>query len=414
MLFSNNIQHLKMLSSFVGIFNPTRRPIGIWVCLDDLLRLLRFNHLSFYGFVDHQARYDPLLFAQSIIEWLCYMQDCLANGGVSAGYSLYSGVLPGYPETTGYIIPTFFEYAILTGKTEYQGRAIRMADWLLSLQMPSGAFPGGYATLVDDASIFNTGQILLGLTRAYRETSNRKYLAAAHQAASWLVQQQEPDGRWLHHTYEGRCHVYHTMVDWALAAMFQITGDRRYRDAAIRNLDWALSVQEPNGWFRQLGLGNRPSYLHFIGYTLQGLVEAGAILEQRQYLDAALVTAQQLLAVFVRQKWLPGHFKSDWSSDAHYSCLTGNAQIAVVWQQLYMHFEDEQFYKAATGMNRCLMSRIRLRGPHSIRGAISGSAPIWGRYQPLKFPNWAAKFTVDSLLTEVSLASSTKGGDQDE
>ena len=38
-----------------------------------------------------------------------------------------------------------------------------------------------------------------------------------------------------------------------------------------------------------------------------------------------------------------------------------------------------------------------------IKGAISGSYPIWGEYQRLAFPNWATKFFVDALLLEETL-----------
>jgi hypothetical protein len=31
---------------------------------------------------------------------------------------------------------------------------------------------------------------------------------------------------------------------------------------------------------------------------------------------------------------------------------------------------------------------------------VAGSFPIWGRYAPLSYPNWAAKFFVDALLLE--------------
>jgi hypothetical protein len=34
------------------------------------------------------------------------------------------------------------------------------------------------------------------------------------------------------------------------------------------------------------------------------------------------------------------------------------------------------------------------------RGAIPGSFPIWGRYEPFAFPNWATKFFCDALLLE--------------
>jgi hypothetical protein len=33
-------------------------------------------------------------------------------------------------------------------------------------------------------------------------------------------------------------------------------------------------------------------------------------------------------------------------------------------------------------------------------GAIPGSFPIWGRYEPFAFPNWATKFFCDALMIE--------------
>jgi hypothetical protein len=31
-------------------------------------------------------------------------------------------------------------------------------------------------------------------------------------------------------------------------------------------------------------------------------------------------------------------------------------------------------------------------------GAIKGSHPIWGGYDPFRYPNWAAKFFADALM----------------
>jgi hypothetical protein len=36
------------------------------------------------------------------------------------------------------------------------------------------------------------------------------------------------------------------------------------------------------------------------------------------------------------------------------------------------------------------------------RGAIAGSAPIWGDYSRFEFPNWAVKFFADALMIERS------------
>ena len=40
----------------------------------------------------------------------------------------------------------------------------------------------------------------------------------------------------------------------------------------------------------------------------------------------------------------------------------------------------------------------RGRACKPVHGAIPGSFPIYGRYAPLQYPNWAAKFLADSLM----------------
>jgi hypothetical protein len=40
-----------------------------------------------------------------------------------------------------------------------------------------------------------------------------------------------------------------------------------------------------------------------------------------------------------------------------------------------------------------------------VRGGIKGSQPVWGRYAPMSYPNWAAKFFVDAMWLRRELAS---------
>jgi hypothetical protein len=37
-----------------------------------------------------------------------------------------------------------------------------------------------------------------------------------------------------------------------------------------------------------------------------------------------------------------------------------------------------------------------------VRGALAGSAPIWGAYSRFEFPNWAAKFFADALMMDLN------------
>src|SRR3979490_737652 len=102
-----------------------------------------------------------------LIRWLLDAQR--ADGGIAAYYSLLKGYSDSYPEVTGYIIPTLFdyshsEYSHSTKDETATVAADRAIHWLLSLQMPAGAFPGGLHGSSSDVqpSVFNTGQILHG------------------------------------------------------------------------------------------------------------------------------------------------------------------------------------------------------------------------------------------------------------
>jgi hypothetical protein len=33
-------------------------------------------------------------------------------------------------------------------------------------------------------------------------------------------------------------------------------------------------------------------------------------------------------------------------------------------------------------------------------GAMPGSFPLWGRYEPFGFPNWATKYFCDAIMME--------------
>jgi hypothetical protein len=57
-------------------------------------------------------------------------------------------------------------------------------------------------------------------------------------------------------------------------------------------------------------------------------------------------------------------------------------------------------------MNEMLKPLIPARGRRGIFGGVSGSYPIWGRYQPLRYLSWGNKFFADALLLEQRLTRS--------
>ena len=333
--------------------------------------------------------------------WLCRAQDATRCGGVAAGYSFRNGWEAAYPETTGYIIETFYDYAQFSGDASFRKRARHMANWLISIQMPSGAFHGGPVNSLPSPVVFNTSMILFGLIRAYREEGDERFLTSAREVGDWLVKSQDEDGSWRRDTYKGGLHVYKTRVAWALLELWQATSESRYEEAARKNLNWALVQQQKDGFFEYMSFMGEPPYLHTIAYTIRGLLESGVILSEEKYIDAAFKPADRLFRFYELNKKLFGQFEISWHPVGNYACLTGCAQMSIIWQRLYQLLGDARYFNAALKMNDFLTrSQVHLTNYPKINGSIMGSKPIWGGYMSYYFPNWAAKFYVDSLLIE--------------
>jgi hypothetical protein len=82
---------------------------------------------------------------QQAAAWLVRAQDAGEDRGVAYGAGPGGGFLPSYPETTGYIIPTFLQLARHYRDPEYERRALEMGGWEISVQMPSAAVMAGKA-----------------------------------------------------------------------------------------------------------------------------------------------------------------------------------------------------------------------------------------------------------------------------
>ena len=286
-----------------------------------------------------------------------------------------SGWLASYPETTGYIIPTFFAYASLTGRIEYRERAIRMAQWEADVQMENGAVQGGVIGFPPTPAIFNTGQVLFGWAAAYKETGSDAFARAAKRGADFLVAAMDSDGAWRRHgsryAREG-VNVYDARTAWGLLEAFHVTGDTAHRDAAVRNLDFVLKKQRINGWFEDCCLDdNARPLLHTIAYTMEGLLEAGCLLGEGRFHGPARHSADALLRKQRPDGSLRGRFDSEWNESATWSCLTGDAQTAIVWLRLHEMTGQERYLRAAERTNRYISATQDLGTPDPGSAAVS-------------------------------------------
>lgn len=357
---------------------------------------------------------DPVEHLDLAMVWLCLAQDRTSTGGVSAGYDRLRRLWePPYPETTGYLIPTFLQYAGVRNDGAFVKRAVQMADWLVSLQAPDGSFPARVSARMGGTAgagaVFDTGMILEGLTCALASgiSSTSHYEQAAALAARWLQEVQNPDGSWSRDDYYGAASTYHAKVAASLARYGESQRDESAVAAAVRHVEWVVRHQDETGWFSKAGFGaGENPWLHTVAYVIEGVLDTGIVMKSAVYVDSATRAAWQLLRRFEVRRRLAGRFTRSWQAATWSRCLPGEAQMALIWLKLYRHSGDARFLNAALKLNDELRQLQCVTAPRNWLGALAGSCPFSRGYAAWKYPNWAAKFFCDSLMLERELLGS--------
>jgi hypothetical protein len=362
-----------------------RRPFQTWATLD----VQRNTH------VDSREAH-----ARRAADWLLRAQAHAPDGrGYSRRFSLMRGWDRCYVETTGYIIPTMLDVADRLRDMKYAESADAAGRWLLEVQSRDGAFRE-----IDQGSpqVFDTGQVLLGLTRLYRHTSDDSYLQSAVRAALWLESQQDPDGAWRRNAYNSRPHSYYSRVAGALIELGVLTGDASLRSSGERNLEWVLLQEGSNGYFgySEFRIGE-DALLHTIVYVLEGFLIAYQATHEEKWASTAMRGLSALVGLVDGSGLLHSQYSPDWSVTNNQRCVTGLAQFAGACFEGSRISSDKAL--AATG-SRVLdqLCRWQARFGTDIKGALPSSIPVWGYYGSMDYYNWNMKFFLDAILKEPS------------
>lgn len=208
-----------------------------------------------------------------------------------------------YPEVTGYFIPTLYEW----NETELARVCTR---WLLSIQLPDGAFPAPDGK----PYTFDTAQIMRGLCAALNDVDGSE--RSLRKAADWMLTQIEPSGRLTTPHTELWSDIANDLIHtYALPPLKQageVLGVAEYVEAA----DFVLSYYKQQA---DLVPFNRLS--HFHAYAMEALCELGELeLAKRGMAD---VEKRQR-----RDGSVPAY------PDVGWICSTGIAQYAIVWYRL--------------------------------------------------------------------------------
>lgn len=388
-----------MLGPLKRIYHAARDTLPVTPDGRAAWRALRLSRVA-------EADPGPEAVIAACLDWLGVAQDNSASrdGGVARDFDLRKGWAVSYPETTGYIVATLLEQAATRPELETRARA--MLDWLCAIQFENGAFAGGVIGAKPWVPVtFNTGQILIGLA-AGAARFGAPYLAAMHRAADWLAATLEADGCWRRFPTpfaEAGEKAYETHVAMGLFVAHEVAPGRGYAAAGLRNVHWALTQQQANGWLDRCCLDTPEAPLtHTLGYALRGLIEGVRVTGDADALAGAVKLADGLGTALAGDGFLPGRLGRDWRGAVPWACMTGTSQIAESWFRLARLTGNTGYRDWGRRANAYVRRRVRVDGPPELRGAVPGAFPIGGQYGRYQFLNWAAKFTIDAQAAELA------------
>jgi hypothetical protein len=345
---------------------------------------------------DHQVHLE------AAVTFITRSIDQCKERGSSKGYKVGTGWLPPYRETTGYIIPTLLDLAEHLNRPGLALTAEHLGEWLSEVQEPSGGFIERDLRQDTKPIVFNTGQILHGFNALILRQGRQDLVPNARRAGNFLVSSADDTGSFVRNEHYDIPHAYNVRTAWALLTIGRLLGEKTYESVALANADWTVAQQAANGFF----LNNvfQPGWnanTHGIAYVLQGLIEIYCISGRESYLAAVQRAAERIVSVYSAKRHLASEIGENWETLSSHLCLTGYSQLAIVFFRLYGLGGDKRFLNAGLNLleDVAVTQNVISRGtPHF--GGIKGSFPIYGRYAPLQYPNWATKFFIDALLAK--------------
>jgi len=341
------------------------------------------------------------------IRWLIRSKQ--KNEGSSAHFNPITGWGKPYPETTGYIIPTLLDFSHRENYRPAKETANDFGEWLLSIQSDEGYWNGGlYPPQEKSPSVFNTGQILFGIIRMYKETGDDRWKKSAVKGARWLADHVDESGLWEIGHYTDFNPTYYTRVAWPMLLVANVTEKGFVKDKAVQVLDSLIERQNSNGTFRGWGFEkSQPAFTHTIAYTIRGFLEASFLLDDWSRYGAKVESALEKVYKLaeLNNGRLAGAYDQEWGPTEYYSCLTGNVQLAICLMRWHEYNGDLQLLNAASKLIEYVNgTQFRNTPVKGLNGAVAGSKPLWGRYMMARYPNWAAKFHADALMLFLELS----------
>jgi len=371
-------------------------------------------NLRFFNYSSHPdfKNQEKEAFIENALYWL--KNSAEADGKFSSKYSmLWNKYFPPLPESVAGWITTLMQlkkqYPQIYSKI-FKERNVEneMAEWLLSEQRPDGTFAASYEDAVNQPpSIFVNGAVISGLISHYEVERNEKTLQAILKSADWLLQMQMDNGNWKYYTFN--VPYVNSMSAFALIRLGKIISDEKYITAGKKNIEYIISVQQPNGYFfpkhsPQTNSAPRKDfyYTDAIAFTLMGILFSSNELNDGTLTENVSNGFKPVLHLLSRDGYLPGEINDSFQTTVNYCCLPGNCLLSSVGAMLYRKTKNELF-KTASEKLLDYVKEKQLRSRYTyLAGGITGSWPLSGKYNPYEINSSAIKYFVDALMEQPS------------
>ncbi len=412
---------MKIRNIIIGTYDKIVRPIFD----KDLAVILKLKNKQ-YPF---EAETDEAHLVRSL-KWLTLANEKVGGQGFPSKFSIVAkyGLGQPYPEVTGYTLCTLL--AILRNKplagfdySMIEKLIKNSCDFLMKIQFPGGAFTGGSKGMANfgQPSIFNTGQIVLGLADVYetitdsqqeilKEINPELIKKSLLRASEFLMGEIDSDGSFkIEHTFLKSKRAYYARAAYGLLRAGIVLKREDFILGSKKFFDYVLTLQEESGWIRNWGFEDKFAVLHTIAYTLRGLSEAYIYFKDEKYGQAVKKGLEFLLSCgkdnFSYPDLLPSHYDKD-KNIVNDLCLTGLSQMAIVLKK-YDSVVKTKEYEPLFGAIIAATKRFQNRGFKNelLNGLMPASWPINGRYKPYSFIEWGTKFFMDSILLSMGLDS---------
>jgi hypothetical protein len=224
-----------------------------------------------------------------------------------------------YSEITGYAVTLFvYLYKIYNDKI-LQDRAIDASKWLMEKALDRNL--GGCLCRYDHddrdfeprrVCTFDNGMILNGIVSLYRITRNSDLLEFAMKIANWLIfDMQNEDGSFnvryvyfkekprigfSYNKWSSQTGAFLCKTSLGLLNLYDVSGEKIYREAAISSGKAALRFQHRDGRFITNALQGY-THLHPHCYTCEAMYVLGNYLHDSEFVESALQGTQWALGV---------------------------------------------------------------------------------------------------------------------